>query len=154
MSTLTKTLKTIMLFVTATNMLTSCDYWGAFEFTINNRTDKEITISYFEQYRSMEDVLPTYDHREGYESIKIAEADTVVTIQPYECATWTYDVGLVSKDFPTAFDTPEHWDIVPLWQRINYIVLGSDTINASYYTRTKWTRKENEYILDIHNIRR
>ena len=51
---------------------------------------------------------------------------------------------------PTKSDTPESWNIVPLWKRITSIVVGSDTINASYYIKDKWERSGSDYTLNLY----
>ena len=126
-------------------MLTSCDIWGAFHFTIINRTDKEVQVSYIDQLRSYEDILPTYDHGDDYDSIRFAKADSIICISPHQSVNLVYDVGLVGFRFPTESDTPESWGIVPLWQRITSIVISSDTIDASNYAGDKWQRSERDY---------
>ena len=52
--------------------------------------------------------------------------------------------------YPTESDTPESWNIVPLWMRITSIVVGSDTINASYYIKDKWERSGSDYTLNLY----
>ena len=131
-------------------VLTSCDYFGYFRFIINNQTDKEIQISYVEQVRSYEDAFPTYEHGDDYEYIRLSKSDSTICIPPYQTIKFTYDVGLVDKDFPTESDTPESWNIVPLWMRITSIVVGSDTINASYYIKDKWERSGSDYTLNLY----
>ena len=133
-------------------MLTSCDYFGSFRFTINNRTDKEVRISYNEQLRSYEDILPTYEHGDDYEYTRLATTDTSISIPPYQSKDFIYDVGTVNIHFPTSDDTPESWGIVPLWERITSIVLGSDTINSSNYSKDKWERSASDYTLNIYSF--
>ena len=131
-------------------VLTSCDYFGCFRFIINNRTDKEIRITYVEQLRSYEDVLSTYEHGDDYESIRLSGSDSTICLPPYQSVTLIYNVGHVNKDFPTMSDTPESWDIAPLWKRITSIVVGPDTINASNYTKDKWERSGSDYTLNLY----
>ena len=131
-------------------VLTSCDYFGYFSFIINNQTDKEIQISYVEQVRSYEDAFPTYEHGDDYEYIRFFFFFSTICIPPYQTIKFTYDVGLVDKYFPTESDTPESWNIVPLWMRITSIVVGSDTINASYYIKDKWERSGSDYTLNLY----
>ena len=131
-------------------LLTSCDYFGYFSYIINNQTDKEIQISYVEQLRGYEDAFPTYEHGDVYEYIRVSKSDYTIFIPPYQTIKFTYDVGLVDKDFPTESDTPESWNIVPLWMRITSIVVGSDTINASYYIKDKWERSGSDYTLNLY----
>lgn len=129
--------------------LTACDYFGEFKFTIDNQTDSTVTISYFEQYQGMEDVLPTYDHGDDYEYIRISTTDSVCELEPYKSCSFSYGAGLVSRKFPTLRDTPEVYNISPLWDRINYVLVGSDTLPPTVYTKEKWNRSGSTYSLRL-----
>lgn len=125
----------------------SCEYWGRFIFTIYNNTNDTTYVSYTPQLRSLEDILPTYDHGKDYEQIRLSESDTTVIIPPFQHITFNYDVGLVSKYFPEENDTPENWGIVPLWISITSIVMGTDTLERSDYAKEKWERDGDNYTL-------
>ena len=131
-------------------MMTSCDFFGSFGFIINNRTDKEIRISYIEQLRSTEDIFPTYDHGDDYEYYRLSHDDSTVCIPPCQSFSLIYNVGLVDIYFPSKNDTPEKWGIVPLWKRITSIVIGSDTIDVSLYSKDKWERNGSDYTLNLY----
>lgn len=137
-----------LLLLFALFLLESCDYWGSFSFIIENKTDKAVSLSYREQYQSYEDVLPTYEHGEDYQ-LTISDKNVVITIEPDESRNFTYDVGMVDSSFPTEDDTPRAYGISPLWERIEYIVIGSDTILNSEYSEEKWIRKKNHYTLRL-----
>lgn len=138
-----------ILLLIAACLLASCEYFGAFSFVINNTTEDTVYIAYTPQLRCWEDFFPTYDHEEDYEYIRLAETDTTITIPPFQHVEFYYDVGLVSKSFPTNDDTPENWDVVPLWQRISNIVIGTDTIAPSCYAKDKWGRDGSKYTLNV-----
>ena len=135
-------LSLLLLFVLF--FLESCDYFGYFEFVIENGTEDTIRISYKEQLVRYEDVLPTYDHGEDYQ-LSIADKDTVVIIEPHYSLAYKYDAGLVNANFPTKYDTPKAYNISPLWERISFIVIGNDTLLPSDYSEDKWVRKEKKF---------
>ncbi|MBO4597363.1 MAG: hypothetical protein IKX93_00760 [Bacteroidaceae bacterium] len=127
--------------------LSSCDYFGEFDFVIENRTGKEVTVSYVEQLRNYEDIFPTYRHGDDYEYIRFADADSTVYIKSDNSCLWRVDVGLVDRDFPDNNDVPEAYNVVPLWERITAIVVGTDTIPSHMYAKYKWQRNSNKYTL-------
>ena len=49
----------------------SCEYFGEFICTIYNNTNDTTYVSYTPQLRSLEDILPTYDHGKDYEQIRL-----------------------------------------------------------------------------------
>lgn len=124
-----------------TLLMSSCDYWGDFIFVVKNKTNQDVVVSYYEQLRSTEDVLPTYEHGDDYPWVHLAETPTVVTIKPDSTFERIYDIGPVNAYWPEEEDTPERWHIVPLWSRIDYIVVGTDTLAASEYAKEKWDTK-------------
>jgi hypothetical protein len=46
-------------------------------------------------------------------------------------------------------DIPECYGIVPLWDRIAYIIKASDTLDHSIFKKEKWIRNGNKYTLEI-----
>ena len=131
----------LVLALSVSLLFSSCDYWGDFSFEIENHTSQQVVVSYYEQLQSTEDVLPTYVHGEDYEWVHLADTPTVINIKPDSLYSISYDVGLVGEDWPTEEDTPERYHIVPLWERIEYIVVGADTLDASSYSEEKWDAK-------------
>ncbi|MBO4267907.1 MAG: hypothetical protein J5869_00890 [Bacteroidaceae bacterium] len=119
----------------------SCDYWGTFSFVIDNETDKYVRVSVFRQIQRYEDILPTYSHGEDY-SLLISETDTVIVIAPHSSIVSETDAGIVGASFPTKYDTPRMYDVAPTWDLINYIVVGTDTLDAKEYSENKWKRSE------------
>ena len=119
----------------------SCDYWGTFSFVIDNETDKYVRVSLFRQIQRYEDILPTYSHGEDY-SLLISETDTVIVIAPHSSIVSETDAGIVGASFPTKYDTPRMYDVAPTWDLINYIVVGTDTLDAKEYSENKWKRSE------------
>lgn len=129
----------ILVFALSMSLLfSSCDYWGDFSFKIENHTSQSVVVSYYEQLQSTEDILPTYEHGEDYEWIHLADTSTKINIKPDSSFWVSYDIGRVGANWPTEQDTPERYHIVPLWERIEYIVVGSDTLDASSYSKDKW----------------
>lgn len=134
----------ILVFALSLSLLfSSCEYWGEFSFKIENCTGQSVVVSYYEQLQSTEDILPTYEHGEDYEWIHLADTPTKINIKPDSSYRVSYDIGLVGKNWPTEDDTPERYHIVPLWERIEYIVVGTDTLNASSYSEDKWDARYN-----------
>ena len=133
-------------------LLSSCDYFGYFNFVIGNGTDQDVKVCLYKQIVRYEDVLPTYNHGEDYKPL-ISDKDTTIFIEPQMSVNYHYDAGLVGKDFPTESDIPEMYNISPLWERIKYIVVGNDTLAAEDYSKSKWKRSEKgcscTYTLDI-----
>jgi hypothetical protein len=121
--------------------MTSCDYFGDYCFEIQNKTNQIVTISYYEQLQSTEDILPTYNHGEDYEYIHLDSNPTLITLQPDSTFERTYEIGRVNKYWPTEDDTPERYHIVSIWDRIDYIAVGSDTLNVENYSKDKWSCK-------------
>lgn len=130
---------TLLLIGVVSLLLTSCDYFGDYTFDIENKSDDTVTVAYYEQLQSTEDILPTYEHGEDYEWIHLADTPTVVTLEPDSRFRRVYEVGRVSKKWPTEEDTPERYHIVPMWDRIAYITLGADTLKAEDYEKAEWT---------------
>ena len=131
-------------------LMISCDYWGQYSFTIENETNQNVIVSYCEQLRSTEDVLPTHEHRDydhwGYWLGK----PTVDTLEPHATFERVYDIGQVNKNWPGEEDTPESWRVIPLWNRINYIVVGTDTLDPAEYAKGKWrTENRSSFTLTI-----
>lgn len=134
----------VVAFVVAMSFLmTSCDYFGDYTFEVVNKSGQTIVVSYYEQLQSMEDILPTYEHGNDYEWIHLADTPTVRYLSVDSSFSLSYDIGQVSSNWPTEEDTPEEWHIVPLWNRIDYIIVGTDTIDASEYTIDKWSAVNN-----------
>ena len=130
-------------------LMTSCDYFGSWGFKIENGTNLTVYVSYYEQQRSTEDVLPTYEHGDGYQWYRLAETPTLFFVEPGLSHELVYDAGQVSKDWPTDEDTPEKDYIIPLWERIQYVAVGTDTLDASVWAKDKWQRNRSDYTLII-----
>ncbi len=141
----------ILVFALAASLwFSSCDYWGDFSFEIENHTGHSVAVSYYEQLQSTEDILPTYEHGEDYEWVHLADTPTYINIKPDSTYCVWYDIGQVGKDWPTEEDTPERYHIVPLWDRIEYVMVGTDTLDASEYSKDKWdVRNQCVYVLKI-----
>lgn len=142
-------MRKITLLALMVAFLTACDIFGDFEFIIDNQTDSTLTVAYVEQHQCLEDVLPTYDHGDDYESIRLSDSDSILKIAPYESYTFEYGAGLVSMYFPTKKDTPEAYDISPLWDRISFILAGTDTIDAAKYVKRVWDKSGSTYTLHL-----
>ena len=127
------------LLVLSLLLFVSCDYWGSFHFIIDNDTDEEVRICYNPQIGRWEDVLPTYEHGPDYE-LAYSETDTILSIESHYSLVWDIDAGPVGMNFPTEYDTPEAYNISPVWDRIRYVVVGTDTIPADNYSKDKWVR--------------
>lgn len=127
--------------------LLSCEYFGKFHFTIKNNTNKTITVKHLLDGRSYNDILPTSDTPV---TVDYGEAgDTVITIRPLAEYRFTIDIGMVDKNFPTQYDTPESWNVTPLWDAIIYMVMGNDTIPRERYSKDKWQRTGADYVLEV-----
>lgn len=142
-------MRKITLSVLMVAFLTACDIFGDFEFIIDNQTDSILTVAYVEQNQCPEDVFPTYNHGDDYESIRLSDSDSILRINPYKSDTFEYFAGLVNMYFPTKKDTPEAYDISPLWDRISYILAGTDTIDPAKYAKKAWDRSGSTYTLRL-----
>ena len=132
-------------------LMTSCDYFGEYCFQIENLSSQNVEISYFEQLRSTEDILPTYEHGEDYPWILLEETPTIVTLKPDSVFSQLYSIGSVNRNWPTEEDTPERYHIISFWDRIDYIVIGTDTLDASKYAKEEWKCDYGwKYTLTIH----
>lgn len=125
-------------------MFASCDFWGTFSFVIENNTDEEVRICYNPQIGRWEDVLPTYEHGPDYQ-LQFSETDTILSVESHHSLNWDIDAGIVGYHFPTEYDTPKAYDISPVWERIKYIVVGTDTLSADNYSEDKWVRSRKDY---------
>ena len=124
--------------------LESCDYYGYFFFVIENGTEDTVRISYREQLVRYEDVLPTYNHGEDYK-LSISDQDTVIIIEPNYALSFQCDAGIVGANFPAGNDYPKEYNVSPLWERIDFIVIGKDTISPSEYSEDKWVRTDKKF---------
>lgn len=133
-----------LLLLFALFFIESCDYFGYFFFVVDNGTEDTVRISYREQLVRYEDVLPTYNHGDDYQ-LSIANQDTVVIIEPHYSLSFRYDAGIVGANFPSGYDTPKAYNVSPLWERIDFIVIGKDTLLSSEFSENKWVREDKKF---------
>jgi hypothetical protein len=124
--------------------LTSCESWLSVTFAIVNDTDEKAIIH--EQYRgyipTMEDILPTETHDTTYYADKEKiEFDTIYTIEPRKSISETYDLGI--GGWNDEVDENMNFDrgyIVPLWETIQEIIIGKDTLPKTFFqNRKNWS---------------
>ena len=144
-----KRIKEIIGVLSLVILISSCEYFGEFYFIIHNNTDNTLYISYTEQLWCPEDAFPTYEHGDDYEAIRLAKSDSTLIVESGETVKIDYGVGFVDKDFPDDNDIPECYGIVPLWDRIAYIIKASDTLDHSIFKKEKWIRNGSKYTLEI-----
>lgn len=136
--------KTFLFLLLVIIGLTSCDSWLSITFVIVNDTNEEATIHecWSTYTATMEDVLPTETHDSAYYAKKeIIEEDTVYTIESHKSVSLTYDLGVggwndkISENF--------HFEggyIIPMWESIQDIVIGNDTLpKTDFQDRKKWS---------------
>ena len=145
---MTKVLKYIVVFITAT-ILVSCDYFGYFHFDIVNNTNDSLRIVYVEQMQSFTTVLYTPDYDDDFRRIYLDNMLTDTVIPPKETLHLVYDAGMVDSDFPGKLETPEDYGILPLWERIGYMILRGDTLAPETYVHDRWTGKGSTYTLIV-----
>ena len=138
-----------LCYISLLMLLISCDYFGSFDFVIINKTDKQVVLSYVEQIRNLEDILPTDENGVDFHRIRLPQSDSTIIIHAYGSFNLTYEIGMVNKDFPQDRDTPRNWGVVPLWERITCLVVGTDTLKENYYSESKWKKDGSKYTLDI-----
>ena len=141
-------LKATLLFIIIAT-LSGCDYFGSWYFEIQNNTQDTAYIYYSEQLRNLEDILPTYEHGEDYEVVRLAQSDSIIIIEPKNCIKIEYGAGIVYKDFPEDDDMPEYYGIEPLWNRIKFIIIKSDTLDNSVFAKDNWVRTNCIYRLEL-----
>lgn len=130
-----KVLKYIVVFITAT-ILVSCDYFGYFNFDIVNNTNDSLKIVYVEQMQSFTTVLYTPDYDDDFRRIYLDNMLTDTVIPPKETLHLVYDAGMVDRNFPGKLETPEDYGVLPLWERIGYMILRGDTLPPRLMSKT------------------
>ena len=143
-----KVLKIIVIFFSAI-ILVSCDYFGYFNFDIVNDTNDSLKIVYVEQMQSFTTVLYTPDYDDDFRRIYLDNMLTDTVIPPKETLSLVYDAGMVDRNFPDKLETPEDYGILPLWERIGYVILRGDTLAPETYAKGRWTGKGSTYTLII-----
>jgi hypothetical protein len=124
--------------------LTSCDSWLTVTFAIVNDTEEKVIIHerYSDYIPTMEDVLPTDIHDSAYlaEREKIIH-DTIYTIEPHKSIKETTDLG--AGGWNDEIDENMNFEggyIVPLWETIQEIIIGNDTLPKEYFqNRKNWS---------------
>ena len=129
----------VILSVMISLLMVSCEYFGEYEFEVANKSGETVVVSYYEQRQCTEDYLPTYEHGEDYDWIRVDDTPTKVVVKSDTTYRVIFQIGMVSKDWPTEDDTPERYHIVPMWDRIDYIAVGTDTLDAACYSKDKWS---------------
>ena len=145
---MTKVMKYIVVFITAT-ILVSCDYFGYFNFDIVNNTNDSLKIVYVEQMQSFTTVLYTPDYDDDFRRIYLSNMLTDTVIPPKETLHLVYDAGMVDRNFPDKLEAPEDYGILPLWERIGYVILRGDTLAPETYAKGRWTGKGSTYTLIV-----
>lgn len=131
-------------------LFASCDYFGDFIFEVNNHTNDTIKVSYSKQLPAYSEVY-NYNNPYGNGYFRLSDTDTTILIPPITNFSIRVHVGLVSSNFPTKDDTPERYDIMPLWKRMTCLVIGNDTINPAVYSEGQWNRKSYIYTLNLNH---
>lgn len=137
----------ILLFVT-TNLV-ACDYFGYFDFEIVNNTNDSLEIVYTEQMQSFTSVLYTPGYEDDYKTIYLNNVLTDTIIPPKGKLQLSYDAGMVDKDFPGQLEDPMEYGILPLWERLGYMILRSDTLASEVFSQSRWKGKGSTYTLII-----
>ncbi len=127
----------------------SCDFVGDFTFEVNNQTDDTVKVSYSKQLPAYPETY-NYNNPYGRGYVRLSGADTTVLIPPRTNFSIRVDAGFVSRDFPTQDDTPERYDIMPLWKRMTCLVIGNDTISPVQYSEGLWNRRSTVYTLNLY----
>ena len=133
--------------------LCACDNWGSFDFEIVNDTDDSLTIAYVEQMQSYTNILCTEGYEDEFMTIHLKDHLTDTIIPPRQSIELRYEAGLVDRDFPSEYEDPRNYGIVPLWERIGYAILKGDTLDSNVYSKNRWKGKGASYTLTIQYTR-
>lgn len=137
----------VFLFV-AVNLV-ACDYFGFFDFEIANNTNDSLEIVYTEQMQSFTSVLYTPGYEDDYKSIYLNNVITDTIIPPKGKLKLTYDAGMVDKNFPGQLENPMEYGILPLWERLGFMIQRGDTLDPEVFSKSRWEGKGSTYTLII-----
>ena len=138
-----------IVFLFATINLVACDYFGYFDFEIVNNTNDSLEIVYTEQMQSFTSVLYTPGYEDDYKTIYLHNVLTDTIIPPKGKLMLTYDAGMVDKDFPDQLEDPMEYGILPLWERLGYMIQRGDTLDSEVFSQRRWKGKGSTYTLII-----
>ena len=135
--------------LSATINLVACDYFGYFDFEIANNTNDSLEIVYTEQMQSFTSVLYTPGYEDDYKTIYLNNVLTDTIIPPKGKLQLRYDAGMVEKDFPGQLENPMEYGILPLWDRLGYMIQRGDTLDPEVFSKSRWKGKGSTYTLII-----
>ena len=138
----------IVILFAAINLV-ACDYFGYFDFEIVNNTNDSLEIVYTEQMQSFASVLYTPGYEDDYKTIYLNNVLTDTIIPPKGKPQLSYDAGMVDKDFPGQLEDPMNYGILPLWERIGYMIQRGDTLDSEAFYQSRWKGKGSTYTLII-----
>lgn len=138
----------IVILFAAINLV-ACDYFGYFDFEIVNNTNDSLEIVYTEQMQSFASVLYTPGYEDDYKTIYLNNVLTDTIIPPKGKLKLTYQAGMVDKDFPGQLEDPMNYGILPLWERIGYMIQRGDTLDSEAFYQSRWKGKGSTYTLII-----
>jgi len=143
-----KVLEYIIILFTAVS-LGACDYFGYFDFEIVNNTNDSLEIVYTEQMQSFTTVLYTPGYEDDFEAIYLNKMLTDTVIPPKGKLQLSYEAGMVDRDFSDQLEDPKDYGILPLWERIGYMIQQGDTLNPGIFSQSRWKGKGSTYTLII-----
>ena len=117
-----------------TFLYSSCDEVYQIEFRIFNQTDENVEIAYLSQKQDFTSIMYTPGEEQNYHRI-VFDGAAVEKIKPHDVKAFIYDIGMERPCID-----PEYNGIVPLWDRIVYIIIGNDTLDRSKYEKIRWIR--------------
>ena len=143
-----KVVKYIVILLAAVNLV-ACDYFGSFYFEIVNNNDDSLEIVYTEQMQSFTTVLFTPDYENEFQKIYLNNTFTDTIIPPKGKLKLTYEAGMVDRGFPSQLEDPMDYGILPLWERIGYMIQQGDTLDSEVFSQSRWKGKGSTYTLII-----
>ena len=140
---------TYIIILFAAISLGACDYFGYFHFEIINNTDESLEIVYTEQMQSFTTVLYTPDYENDFQTVFLNKMLTDTVIPPKGKLILSYEAGMVDRDFPDQLEDPKNYGILPLWERIGYMIQRGDTLDSRVFSQSQWKGKGSTYTLII-----
>ncbi|MBR3514295.1 MAG: hypothetical protein IKO12_07750 [Bacteroidaceae bacterium] len=138
-----------IIILLATINMGACDYFAWFDFNIVNDTDDSLTVAYVEQMQSFTTIYYTPGHTGDFQSIHLEDYLTDTVIPPRATFKLSYDAGLADRGFADQLEDPKEWGIIPLWERIGYMIQKGDTLDSEIYAQDQWKGKGSTYTLTI-----